>query len=52
MEWLIEVTGLPFDILILILLAVAGVFAGFVDLHCGRRWTISVPAMLLNKSSA
>ena len=31
MEWLIEVTGLPFDILILVLLAVAGAFAGFVD---------------------
>ena len=31
MEWLITVTGLPFDILILVLLAVAGAFAGFVD---------------------
>ena len=31
MEWLIAVTGLPFDILILVLLAVAGAFAGFVD---------------------
>jgi len=31
MEWLIAVTGLPFDILILVLLAVAGAFAGFLD---------------------
>ena len=35
MEWLIEVTGLPFDILILVLLAVAGAFAGLCRLHCG-----------------
>ena len=47
MEWLIEVTGLPFDILILILLAVAGAFAGFVDSIVGGGGLISVPAMLL-----
>ena len=47
MEWLIEVTGLPFDILILVLLAVAGAFAGFVDSIVGGGGLISVPAMLL-----
>ena len=47
MEWLVEVTGLPFDILILILLAVAGAFAGFVDSIVGGGGLISVPAMLL-----
>ena len=47
MEWLIAVTGLPFDILILILLAVAGAFAGFVDSIVGGGGLISVPAMLL-----
>ena len=47
MEWLIEVTGLPFDILILVLLAVAGTFAGFVDSIVGGGGLISVPAMLL-----
>ena len=47
MEWLIEVTGLPFDILILILLAIAGAFAGFVDSIVGGGGLISVPAMLL-----
>ena len=47
MEWLFEVTGLPFDILILILLAVAGAFAGFVDSIVGGGGLISVPAMLL-----
>ena len=47
MEWLITVTGLPFDILILVLLAVAGAFAGFVDSIVGGGGLISVPAMLL-----
>ena len=47
MEWLIEVTGFPFDILILVLLAVAGAFAGFVDSIVGGGGLISVPAMLL-----
>ena len=47
MERLIEVTGLPFDILILILLAIAGAFAGFVDSIVGGGGLISVPAMLL-----
>ena len=47
MEWLIAVTGLPFDILILVLLAVAGAFAGFVDSIVGGGGLISVPAMLL-----
>ena len=47
MQWLIVVTGLPFDILILILLAVAGAFAGFVDSIVGGGGLISVPAMLL-----
>ena len=31
MEWLIAITGLPYEVMILILLAVAGAFAGFVD---------------------
>ena len=47
MEWLIEVTGLPFDILIRVLLAVAGAGAGFVDSIVGGGGLISVPAMLL-----
>ena len=47
MEWLIAVTGLPFDILILVLLAVAGAFAGFVDSIVGGGGLNSVPAMLL-----
>ena len=47
MEWLIAVTGIPFDILILVLLAIAGAFAGFVDSIVGGGGLISVPAMLL-----
>ena len=47
MEWLIEVTGLPLDILLLVLIAVAGAFAGFVDSIVGGGGLISVPAMLL-----
>ena len=51
MEWFIAVTGLPFDILILVLLAVAGAFAGFVDSIVGGGGLISVPASVINKSS-
>ena len=47
MQWLMEVTGLSFNILILVLLAVAGAFAGFVDSIVGGGGLISVPAMLL-----
>lgn len=47
MEWLISITGLPYETLILILLAVAGAFAGFVDSIVGGGGLISVPAMLL-----
>ncbi len=48
MEWLIAVTGLPFDILILISFARrSGAFAGFVDSIVGGGGLISVPAMLL-----
>lgn len=51
MEWLIAVTGIPFDILILVLLAIAGAFAGFVDSIVGGGGLISVPAMLLTNLS-
>ena len=47
MEWLIAITGLPYEVMILILLAVAGAFAGFVDSIVGGGGLISVPAMLL-----
>ena len=47
MEWLIAITGLPYEVMILILLAVAGSFAGFVDSIVGGGGLISVPAMLL-----
>lgn len=47
MDWLISITGLPYDIMILVLLAVAGAFAGFVDSIVGGGGLISVPAMLL-----
>lgn len=46
MDWLISITGLPYDMIILILLGVAGAFAGFVDSIVGGG-LISVPAMLL-----
>ncbi len=51
MEWLITVTGLPFDILILVLLAVAGAFAGFVDFHCRRGRPHFCTCHVINKSS-
>lgn len=47
MEVLTAVTGIPYDILVLILLFVAGAFAGFVDAIVGGGGLISVPAMLL-----
>lgn len=47
MEWMVAITGLPTDILILVLLAIAGAFAGFVDSIVGGGGLISVPAMLL-----
>ena len=47
MDWLIGITGINHDILILLLLLVAGAFAGFVDSIVGGGGLISVPAMLL-----
>ena len=47
MEWMVAITGLPTDILILVLLAIAGAFAGFVDSIVGGGGLISVPARLL-----
>lgn len=47
MEWMVAITGLPTDILVLGLLAIAGAFAGFVDSIVGGGGLISVPAMLL-----
>ena len=47
MDWLISITGLPYEVMILILLGVAGAFAGFVDSIVGGGGLISVPAMLL-----
>ena len=41
MEWLIAITGLPYEVMILILLAVAGSFAGFVDSIVGGGGLIS-----------
>ena len=52
MEWLIEVTSLPFDILIPILLAVAGAFAGFVDSIVGGGGLHFCPSYVINKPSA
>ncbi len=52
MEWFVEVTGLPFDILILILLAVAGAFAGFVDSIVGGGGLHFCTSYVINKSSA
>ena len=31
MDWLISITGLPYEVMILLLIGVAGAFAGFVD---------------------
>ena len=47
MDWILSITGLPYDLAILILLAIAGAFAGFVDSIVGGGGLISVPAMLL-----
>ena len=47
MDWLIGITGLPYDVLVLMLLCVAGAFAGFVDSIGGGGGLISVAAMLL-----
>lgn len=47
MDWLIGITGLHYDVLVLMLLCVAGAFAGFVDSIVGGGGLISVPAMLL-----
>lgn len=47
MEWLSSILGIPSDILILLLLAIAGGFAGFVDSIVGGGGLVSVPAMLL-----
>ena len=47
MDWLISITGVPYDVITLILLGVAGAFAGFVDSIVGGGGLISVPAMLL-----
>ncbi len=44
MDWLIGITGINHDILILLLLLVAGAFAGFVDSIVGGGGLISVPA--------
>ena len=51
MDWLISITGLPYEMMILILLGVAGAFAGFVDSIVGGGGLISVPAMLLTNLS-
>ena len=50
--WLIEVTGLPFDILILVLLAVAGAFAGFVDSIVGGGGPNLCSCYAINQPSA
>ena len=45
MDWILSITGLPYDLAILILLAIAGAFAGFVDSIVGGGGLISVPAV-------
>ena len=42
MEWLSSILGIPSDVLILLLLGVAGGFAGFVDSIVGGGGHISV----------